>query len=460
MQPQGQKTIREERVTHPDFLAYTEMIVAHKNYQGLYYSRKSNGQVKWVEAGKSANGQVRRAWWDDVCKKQGITIEPGCYAKAAYVTHPTKRHTCQMCGRQLRLDYVYPNARLLRKLHLVFGVSEEPFAQDIFELIDQLVVDEPSLKKMGALLKLPIRVTSKEQLKAVVTKTHIDTHAKTLFSPGAMSNSPDRFDGYHSDGACCRSKSDKGRHKTNLRRYTQDRRAYENWADGDWKKANMLMGEFNNHGVSADHIGPISLGFAHRAKFNPLTAKENSAKNNRMSVIDVKTLIEDEKLEPVVSWHSKAVWDKHKHHVVTDADAKALSSLMRKNLHTVLTILSRLHHAGHDEFLTQFLHPEYAFFTHRFVGFNPATGSYANCITTKQEGANQIKNANRHLRISFEELAAYTSVQNRNTTTGFSSEIEASIAELLAHIGKEPNERSVERLKQIFQALADATSLG
>ena len=46
-----------------------------------------------------------------------------------------------------------------------------------------------------------------------------------------------------------------------LTRYGQDRRVYENWADGDWKMADRLMSLFRKNGISADHIGPISLGF-------------------------------------------------------------------------------------------------------------------------------------------------------------------------------------------------------
>lgn len=62
------------------------------------------------------------------------------------------------------------------------------------------------------------------------------------------------------------------------------------------------MKVFNKHGVSPDHIGPISLGFCHRPKFNVTSKTLNSAKGNRMSYSDVNLLIEDEKRgEKVVS---------------------------------------------------------------------------------------------------------------------------------------------------------------
>ena len=184
------------------------------------------------------------------------------------------------------------------------------------------------------------------------------------FSPGAMSNAPDRFEGYHTYNLCCRSVQDTGRHKDNLNRYGEDRRAYENWADGDWKAASWLMKVFNKHKVSPDHIGPISLGFSHNPQFNPLTPAKNSAKNNRMTFADIKKLIELEKNGAIVtSWHSKYIWDILKNKIKTDADALKLSKIMRRNMHQILLILSEISKQGYSKFLvTNFLHPEYAFY--------------------------------------------------------------------------------------------------
>ena len=70
------------------------------------------------------------------------------------------------------------------------------------------------------------------------------------------------------------------------------------------------MQVFRKNKISPDHIGPISLGFCHRPRFNPMTASDNSAKNNRMTLQDVALLIKDElNGEEVVSWHSKYIWD-------------------------------------------------------------------------------------------------------------------------------------------------------
>lgn len=60
---------------HPNYDRYVEMITAHPNYNGLYYERKQDGRVKWVVASKSKNWLKRLAWWDDVCRRLGITIQ-------------------------------------------------------------------------------------------------------------------------------------------------------------------------------------------------------------------------------------------------------------------------------------------------------------------------------------------------------------------------------------------------
>ena len=158
-------------------------------------------------------------------------------------------------------------------------------------------------------------------------------------SPGAMSNCPDRLDGFHDYCLGNRSLTDKGRSKENLQTYGRDRRAYEKWADGDWKAADRLMKLINKHDKSADHVGPISLGFCHRPSFNVMTKAENSAKGNRLTLNDFEQLIIEEKKEEVVSWHTKPLWDLVKEKIKNKKDVEKLSKLMRRNMDCVLIIL-------------------------------------------------------------------------------------------------------------------------
>ena len=218
---------KNKRVWHPAFKKYMKFIVNHPNYKGMPFLFKENGDIRWITSGKSAIGKARYSWWDKKRKELGMPKGTAWISKVARANHPTGEKPCQICGKVMKLDYVYPN------------------------------------KKSGC-------------------------------SPGAMSNAPDRLDGFHSYNLCCRSKQDTGRHKGNMARYGEDRRVYENWSEGDWKAASWLMKEFQKHGVSPDHLGPISLGFSHRPKFRPLTRAANSPRKNRMTFEDIKLLLGEE----------------------------------------------------------------------------------------------------------------------------------------------------------------------
>ncbi len=159
-----------------------------------------------------------------------------------------------------------------------------------------------------------------------IEEKYVPQEPMTL-SPGAMSNAPDRLDGFHSFNYGCRSKTDPGRSLSNLQSYTTDRRVFEYWVEGDWVAADRLMGLIrsdkrlkeevcvNGHAgpCAADHIGPISLGFVHRPEFQLLCRMCNSAKNNRMSVRDIQHLIAAENRgEQVASWYCSTLWNLRK----------------------------------------------------------------------------------------------------------------------------------------------------
>ena len=281
-------------------------------------------------------------------------------------------------------------------------------------------------------------------------------------SPGAMSNVPDRLDGFHSYNRCCREKHDAGRHPENLSRYGEDRRVYENWADGDWKAASWLMQEFRKHGISPDHVGPLSLGFAHRPKFQPMTAAQNSAKNNRMSYADVKSLIKDEESgEQVVSDHSRFLWDKLKKRVKNDNDASKLSKLMRLNLFNILMTFQMVHEKGSDTFLTRyFLHPEHAFFSIEFLGFDPKDGSYERMI--KKPGSKQQykNNEQRYIKKSLKALDKYKRPKNRNTKKLTSPKLEELHSKLKLLLEKGDYIKARETMDDIFVELANIIFAG
>ena len=451
-----QNSADNKRNWHPNFIKYTEFIVSHNNYKGLYFERSTDNRVKWVVTGISDKGQERRRWWDIQCKKYNIKIEAGCYAKIALKIHPTKKHTCQICGRELSLDYVYPNKRTIMSFKKEFGANISPFTKDVFQIIEEIVKTDSDIDKVKNIFKINLSdKLTKNTLKTYILNNFVNNYAKGMLSPGAMSNSPDRFDGFHSDGACCRHESDKGRHKSNLQRYGQDRRVYENWADGDWKMADRLMSMYRKHGISADHIGPISLGFCHRPRFHPLTRSENSAKNNRMSLKDIQVLLLDEKNEQVISWHSKFIWNKLKNKVTSDSDAVRLSDLMRKNLHHILILFSMIDENGYGDFLKQFLNPEYSFFDYTFEGFNPKTGTYKKVNIKKLRGKNQQNNIQRYYRVAFEKLQEYKQIDNRKVNIWNNKEVDNQLKLLFQLLKLKKLNESKNQLMNILSLLAD-----
>ncbi len=406
---------RQKRKWHSKFKDYMQFIVTHLNYKGMPHPYKGDGSVRWVVAGNSQIGKEREHWWDTKRKELDIEKKPGWKALVARRIHPTGEKPCQICGRLMKLNYVYPNKRC-------------PYNKD------------------------PLIPCNKEKCSYFIKRGKCPH-----LGPGAMGDAPDRFDGFHTYNRCCRSKEDTGRYADNLRKYGEDRRVYEFWAEGDWKTASWLMKLFNKHKISPDHIGPISLGFCHRPKFEPITKRENIAKGNRMTLENVQELIKDEiKVEKVVSWHSSFIWNKIKHRVKNDDDAEELSKLMRVNLHRILHIFSLIHSAGYDDFLIKmFLHPEYALYQPVFGDFNPKTGKCSKITAKKVNRTEHRRNAERYIRKSFEALDKYKLKDNRRITAELGSEISSMLKTVIDALSRREEEKAKKRLKEIFEVMAN-----
>lgn len=452
--------MRNKRTWHPNFIEYMKLIVNHPNYSDMPHKFRENGDIWWV----SPLDEERAAWWDNKI------IELGCInrAEVARKIHPKElkgMKPCQICGKELSIFYIYPNKNSIKKLNDIsprFKFSL--FTENIDEIVNTIMGSQGNkgLEVIKKIFAVPTNLQSKSSVIQFIKENR-----KTRLSPGVVSNPPDRLDGFHTYNACCRSKEDTGRHAPNLARYTQDRRVYENWADGNWNLSNRLMGEFNKFGLeincpgcgkkrkmTPDHIGPISLGFTHRPKFNPLCRACNSKKNNRMTPEDIKTLIEDEKHgEKVITWHSKYIWDKLKFKVKKQEDALKLSKLMRTNLHHILIIFFKISECGYKNFLSQFLHPEYSFVDYKFKGFHPLTGAKI-IIEKPVDSKNKEKNAKRYVRIAFETLEKYKSIENRNTKIWKSEQINQLVEELLKLLATHDEKNAKKKLFDILNQLA------
>jgi Alw26I/Eco31I/Esp3I family type II restriction endonuclease len=211
-----------------------------------------------------------------------------------------------------------------------------------------------------------------------------------------------------------------------MKTYTQDRRAYEDWSDGDYNLANRMMGEFhkqppmacpicgNVEPMTADHIGPVSLGFCHSRHFTPLCKSCNSAKNNRFTKSDVDKLIQLEKAgAQVVSWHSKYIWDIVKNRIHNDAEAKLASSIMAKCHQNILNILALIHKKTGEQFLMRYLHPEYSMMDYRFEDFDLKHLERMVVIANPLDSKNKRKNQERYVRVAFERLEEFLAKDNR-----------------------------------------------
>lgn len=418
---------------HPKFDEYVEMIVAHPNYKGLYYERNKDGRVGWVVTGKSPKGQKRQVWWDAKCKELNIPIQKGCYAKVARLIHPTGKHVCQCCGEERSIFYEYPTKTTVTMLNKILGIcidkdsDKERVQLTIRQILEKYCFTDKQMFDLAKYFKLP-KPKSVKDLINLIYKELVEKESRK-FSPGVMCNPPDRFNGFHSYALCCRTENDTGRWNENMNTYAQDRRAYEEWSDGDYNLANRLMGEFRKQPemvcpicgrvdkMSADHIGPISLGFCHSTHFAPMCSSCNSSKNNRFTFSDVQKLIELEtKGEVVVSWHSKYIWDLLKNKITNDKEAKLASSIMAKCHQNTLNIFALIYKATGTGFLSKYLHPEYSLYDYRFENFDLSDLSKMVIIKNELDSKNKRNNQERYVRIAFESLDEFSKKDNRKVS--------------------------------------------
>lgn len=474
-------------VWHSNFIQYIEFIANHEVYAGMPDTFIKGNKIQWEAPSNRTSGKYkdthhkRREWWRR--KAISIRVNPNSakwISRTARLIHPTLKKPCKRCGKVMELRYVYPSKSLLQRLRKLSYVDEnfpiEPFER-ITDLVTRLVEvfgdsvfsNLPKLLKTSA-ISPPELEPNLESWLNWIEKEYVPQEPSIL-SPGAMSNAPDRFDGFHSFNQCCRGKADKGRSKLNLKSYTTDRRVFEYWTEGDWITADRLMGKiranFGNQAClnghpgpcSADHIGPLSLGFTHRPEFQLLCKSCNSAKNNRMTLREVVHLREVEATgERVISWHSKALWDLRKGDVVDDETALRLSKVLRDNRHTLMSILQRIAEAGYFTFLATFLKVGYAERKVEFVNLRVEQHitKFDRLNYTPRETKYVEEQKSRRCRVAFESLRDYFTKENRNALTVSTDLINSKVEAALALIQQSLN--AVKNLDTQIAALLSSNS--
>lgn len=415
---------RQNRNWNVKFLKYMEMIVNSPNYEGLPIERKKDGTLKWVVTAKSEIGQERIKWAERKAMELGIPKRAGMYAEVMRKIHPTGWKVCQTCGREMSIYYFYPNTNFLQVLNTRFDANFTD-CDHISKIWDSLIKNGCKETELASFLigKGNLALDPKTATKAeVINQLEQKCRAgeKKLLGPGVMSNFPDRYDGFHTYNRCCRAFQDMGRSKENLKSYAKDRCAYEYWSDGNIHAANQFMGSSFFDGISADHIGPISLGFIHDPRYlQPMTSGDNSTKRDRLRVEDIDLIIETEERTGIcpMSWQSKIIWDfikdnyKKKPEKVPTVYRAALKQNMANYMYILKKILETAPTNGETFLIQEFLEPNYKYFDYSY-GFN-AKGE----IIKKVPRHYTDRNANekeRYARIAIEAVFDYSDKDNRN----------------------------------------------
>lgn len=435
---------REERKWHPHFIKYMEMIVNHPNYRGLRIEKKSDGSYSWIATAKSETGKARIAWCENKAKELGFPIQPGVYADVMLAIHPTKWKVCQTCGRKMSLYYHYPNANFLNALNKTFN-SEYTDCDHISDIWDDLVSHGVSESRIAAFLvnkgdlSIDPRTSSKEEIIDALEYACRKGNKKCL-GPGAMSNFPDRYDGFHTYNRCCRSSEDKGRSKENLKSYTKDRRAYEYWSDGNIHAANQFMGSQFFNGTSADHIGPVSLGFVHDPRYlQPMTSSDNSTKRDRLQLIDIEKVIETEKRTGIypMSWYSKLIWEHIRENYLNNTEKiqneyrYALKQNMANFMYILWYILEYAPNNGEQFLVNAFLKPNFKYFEYSY-SFNQSGEILS--ITPRHFTDRNANEMERYCRIAIEAVYDFNDKENRQLAPQITSEEQRRLASICTKI--------------------------
>lgn len=450
MAKSGEK--KGKKVSNPAFSKYKEFIASHPAYSGMPDLRYPDGRIQWETPSNRKSGEFkdshdkRLQWWKNKAAEIGIsTTEDKWISKVAKRIHPTGIRPCPVCGKELEIRYAYLSKRFIKRVHLLDFYNNDIEMTEITHILD-FVTEFITEYKNHAIHTLPILLSCKEapdipKLSTLsewlewIDQKYIPLEPSML-GPGSMSNAPDRLDGFHYN-RCCRKKTDKGRSDANLASYSKDRRAFENWSDGNWITANMLMGYIKSNPAlrqepcanlgdahehplpcDADHIGPISLGFCHRPEFQLLCSPCNSAKNNRLYFSDVQHLIAVESTgETVTTWYATPVWNLCKNKVTNAETALRLSKIMRDNRNIALMLLSKFMTSGECLFLLSLLNLQYADYQYQII---PDSQEIYNHIVTvdftyETSSLRYVTiQKRRKIRIAFESLSDYAPKDNRN----------------------------------------------
>ena len=459
------------------YVAYMNMSADSPVYKGLPGIRGENGKINWqCSSGKTTSFYKffpgRFDWWvqkaDDL-ELPGTGNSDDRLTIAARTIHPTGKKVCLVCGKERYIGYMYINANFANALNKVVGEQLFEKTMPVYEAVKILVEKRGKEFSREFILK---NFPEKADDIALFDAGNYEEFFRltqqirsTKLSPGYMGDCPHRLDGIHDYCTFCRKRNDPGRSDENMCTYNHDRRAFMWWAEGDWKIADTL---YNSAGpgvcvncgkhvkkISPDHVGPLACGFKQNGFFDPLCGRCNSAKNRRFTFDNVISLLDYEEKtgESAASWQVRALWDKTKDEMRDDATVKTLSNYMRAMQDYYLRILSYIASLGHFEYLTCYLHPEYANYNVTFTGLDPSTLSYKSFNKVKAVSNGSRSLAARSVRIAFEELFEYCSKPTAKRKSIILKTVEAFLLQDKAKISKIFSSVPVNEVDKKMQAV-------
>lgn len=448
-----------EKTWHPNFIKYMSYIVNHPNYKGLPIRQNCDGGYQWLATAKSEVGAGRLKWCEAKAQSLGLAVQAGVYADVMLAIHPTKKKTCQICGREMSLYYHYPNVNFLKALNTKFK-TDYTECDHISDIWDSLVKSGIKATDVAAFLisKGGLSLPTNARKQQVIDQLELACRkkGKKCLGPGAMSNFPDRFDGFHSYNRCCRSTQDKGRSKENMKTYTKDRRAYEYWSDGNIHAANQFMGSSFFKGTSADHIGPISLGFVHDPRYlQPMPTGDNSTKRDRLQYEDIVKILQVEARTGIypMSWYSKQIWEHIKENYnsnitrISTVYRDALKQNMANYMFVLWSILTNCGETGEDFLVEALLMPNFKYFNRSYefnalgeiIKENPRHFTERNMYETE-----------RYARIAIEAVYDYNNKENRNVEQNLNDNEMKGLEKLC---GKIRNREDLVKIKAFLEYL-------
>ena len=410
---------------HINFNNYQKKFVAAIADKDYPYEVNSEGEINWYAMKSTAYGKKMLAWADHKINQSGIENIPGKYQKLMYKVHPFKEKPCHVCGRCMSIDYIYLNKNTVKKINKELDLEINELTS-IYELFENNKDDRDRLIEI---FKFDAENNIKFEIESLIKKCK---GGKKTLGPGVMSNFPDRIDGYHTYNRCCRSKEDKGRNEENLRSYSKDRRAYEYWSEGNIHAANQYMSSSRFKNTSADHIGPISLGFKHESiLIQPLESSYNSSKRDRLIKEDILKLINIEvnnSLSPV-SFHCYVLWEELKKTKLTEKDLELFRDYFKQNQIFYYFVLYEIlrRENGKDFLINTFLKPKINGFRYDYT-FDDM-GKIINKTLRKINDANK-KEFKRLVDVSLQSLIEFSEKDNRKVKVQYSPKIKLELVKI------------------------------